>query len=121
MGDDLSALRYGRIIYTWMADHHGHGKLRPAVVLTPDHQIAADQKIVVAAITTTFTDPPPHYCVKLPWHPNGTTSTKLRSRSAAVANWLAVISDSDVVGYGGDVPKKHLAQIQRLIDELSID
>jgi mRNA-degrading endonuclease toxin of MazEF toxin-antitoxin module len=112
------ALRYGRIVYAWIEDHRGHAKLRPALVLTPDSEITPRDSISVAAITTTFTDPPPSLCVQLLWHPAGRVGTSLKRRSAAVCNWLATIQPADVVGYGGDVPARVMVEIQRKIAEL---
>ncbi len=112
------AIRYGRIVYAWIEDRRGHAKLRPALVLTPDSEIRPGDSISVAAITTTFTDPPPSYFVPLPWHPAGRVGTALKRRSAAVCNWLATIHPADVVGYGGDVPARLMVEIQRTIAEL---
>jgi mRNA-degrading endonuclease toxin of MazEF toxin-antitoxin module len=107
------ALRYGRIIYAWIADHNGHAKLRPALILTPTGQISEHGPIIVAAITTTFPDPPPANCVQLPWHPGGRAVTRLRQRSAAVVNWLSSIESGQVVGFGGDVPTRVMNAIQQ--------
>ena len=112
------ALRYARIIYAWIEDHRGHAKLRPALVLTPDSEITQGEPITVAAITTTFTEPPPAFCVPLPWHPAGSVGTARKRQSAAVCNWLATIHPADIVGYGGDVPTRVMSAIQRKIAEL---
>ena len=108
-----SSLRSGRIVFAWIEDRNGFGKLRPAVVITSDQELPTVERLVVMAITTTFPDPPPHFCVPLPWHPRGHPVTRLNRRSAAVVNWLATIGVDDVVGYGGDVP----AKIMHVIDE----
>jgi hypothetical protein len=50
-------LRYGRIVFAWIADQRGFSS--PALVLTPDDLIDDSASIVVAAITTTFPEPPP--------------------------------------------------------------
>jgi len=119
MRERRSALRYGRIVYAWISDHNGYAKLRPALVLSPDASSDTKSRIVVAAITTTFSDPPEHHCVKLPWHPSGRVGTHLRQRSAVVTNWLATISPDDVVGFGGDVPQRVMDEIQLKLNELS--
>jgi len=72
----------------------------------------------VAAITTTFPDPAPVFCVPLPWHPRQHPVTRLRERSAAVVNWLAAIEPNDIAGYGGDVPTKYMRAIERKLHEL---
>jgi hypothetical protein len=114
-----SAIRHGRIVYAWIKDRTGHGKLRPALVLAEDDQISPHDELTVIAITTTFADPPPLFCVALPWHPRGHPVTRLHQRSAAVVNWLSLIHFSDVVGYGGDVPSKTMRLIEQKLDELS--
>jgi mRNA-degrading endonuclease toxin of MazEF toxin-antitoxin module len=113
------SLRYGRIVYAWVPDRNGYAKLRPALVLTPEFSPDPNTQIVVAAITTTFSEPPEPYCVKLPWHPSGRVSTNLRQRSAVVVNWLATISPNDVVGYGGDVPRRIMDKVQQKLSELN--
>ena len=80
-------VRYGRIIYTWIEDHRGYGKLRPALVLTRDELLQTGAELIVAAITTTFPKPPPRNHVELPWHPRGIAATRLTARSAVVLNW----------------------------------
>ena len=113
------ALRYGRIVYAWIEDRNGHAKLRPALILTPTQEITTTGSLVLAAITTTFPDPPPAFCIELPWHPAGRVGTALRRRSAAVLNWLATINPDDVVGFGGDVPIRLMISIQGRLAELS--
>ena len=119
MGKPEALIRYGRIVYAWVSDSNGFAKLRPALVVTTDELIEQSTPIVAAAITTTFPEPPSPHCVKLPWHPSGRVSTGLRQRSAAVTNWLTTISPSDVVGYGGDVPRRIMDEIQRKLTELN--
>ena len=119
MATSRPSIRYGRIVFTWIKDRNGHGKLRPAVVLTPDKEIPDADNLVVAAITTTFADPPPKFCVPVPWHPRGHSVTGLHQRSAAVVNWLAPLRAADIVGFGGDVPAKTLRLLQAKLDELA--
>lgn len=59
-------IRYGRIVYAWMADNRGFSKLRPVLVLTPDDEIEANSPIQVGAITTAFREPPPRDHVAIP-------------------------------------------------------
>ena len=121
MNDKRPAVRYGRVVYAWMKDARGFAKLRPALVLTPDDLIQKDASIVVAAITTTFADPPPKMHVPLPWNAPGSIATKLRQRSAVVLNWRAVIKPDDVVGFGGDVPAKIMLLVESMLDEITND
>ena len=100
MAEDASSIHAGRMVYAWIADHNGHGKLRPALIVAQIDEANDDPLLVVMAITTTFPDPPPERCVPLPWHPRAHPVTRLRERSAAVVNWIAQIHVSDVVGFG---------------------
>jgi mRNA-degrading endonuclease toxin of MazEF toxin-antitoxin module len=111
------SIRYGRIVFAWIRDRNGHGKLRPAIILTPDDEIPAAEELAVMAITTTFANPPPPFCVPLPWHPRRHPVTHLHQRSAAVVNWLAALTADDVVGFGGDVPPKTMRLIEAKLDE----
>jgi hypothetical protein len=36
-----------------------------------------------------------------------------------VVNWLATISPNDVVGYGGDVPRRIMDKVQQKLSELN--
>ena len=118
MKDDRPALRYGRVVYAWIKDRRGFSKMRPALVLTADELIDKDAALIVAAITTTFTDPPPKRHLPLPWHPRGRVSTQLRKRSAVVLDWQSVIRPDDVIGFGGDVPARVMLEIERRLDEM---
>jgi len=89
------------------------------LILTENDEISPNEELSVMAITTTFADPPPLFCVPLPWHPREHPVTKLHQRSAAVLNWLAMIHPTDVVGYGGDVPEKIMRVIRVRLDEMA--
>jgi hypothetical protein len=116
--DSPPPVRHGRIIYAWIADRNGFTKLRPAIVLTPEDEIAEAEQLSVMAITTTFPNPPPPFCVPLPWHPRAHPTTRLHKRSAAVVNWLASIWTDDIIGFGGDVPAKTLHIIHERLNQL---
>jgi hypothetical protein len=107
------SIRYGRIIYAWIRDRNGFGKLRPGIIITSDEEITADGPLAVAAVTTAFGDPPPASHNPVPWHPEGHPVTRLNRRSAAVVDWLSAIEPDDIVGFGGDAP----ARVMRLIQE----
>jgi hypothetical protein len=104
-------LRQGRIVVAWISDRKGWQKLRPAVILTEDDSIQRDPEFVVAAVTTTFADPPPPNVIPLPWHPRGHPVTGLTRRSGVVTDWLVVLRDEDVISLGGDVPARVLRKI----------
>jgi mRNA-degrading endonuclease toxin of MazEF toxin-antitoxin module len=112
-----SSVRYGRIVYARIQDRRGYTKLRPAIVLISDEEIATGGDLVVVAVTTTFADPPPAYCVPLPWHARGHPVTKLAKRSAAVCNWVVAISPEEIGGFAGDVPVKTMQLIQVKVRE----
>jgi mRNA-degrading endonuclease toxin of MazEF toxin-antitoxin module len=112
------SIRHRRIVFAWIKDRNGFAKLRPAIVLTEDDQIAAGQILAVMAVTTTFSDPPPNNCVPLPWHANEHPVTRLNRRSAAVINWLASVEAADVVGYGGDVPERVMRLIKQKLGQI---
>ena len=82
-----------------------------------DDEIATGGELVVVAVTTTFTDPPPDYCVPLPWHPRGHPVTKLSRRSAAVCNWVVAINPDEIGGFAGDVPAKTMRLIEDKLPE----
>lgn len=84
----------------------------PAIIVTSDDEIDDEKPLTVMAVTTTFPDPPPASCVPLPWHPAEHPATRLRQRSAAVVDWLARIMAEDISGFGGDVPRKVMYQIE---------
>ncbi|MEA2709002.1 MAG: mRNA interferase MazF [Phycisphaerales bacterium] len=110
MANARPSIRYGRIVFAWIEDRNGYGKLRPAAILTSDEEIPDAEKLVVAAITTTFADPPPPFCVPIPWHPRGHPVTHLNQRSAVVTNWLAMLATDNVVGFAGDVRENNAAR-----------
>jgi hypothetical protein len=112
------SIRRGRIVFAWIKDRNGFAKLRPAIVLTDDEDLADADALTVVAVTTTFADPPPDSCIPLPWHPREHPVTRLNRRSAAVVNWLASLHPSDVVGFGGDVPARIMRAIQRKLGGL---
>ncbi len=116
MASPHPSIRSGRIVFTWIEDRNGYAKLRPAVIISQDFH--SGDPLVVMAITTTFPDPPPEFCVALPWHPRGHPITRLHQRSAAVVNWLAKIFPDDIIGYGGDVPGKIMRIIREKLDQI---
>lgn len=102
----------GRIVWATVPDQSGQNqKCRPLVILTPDEKIDPAGKIVVAAATTIFDKPLPENKVPLPWQHDGHPVTKLRKPCVVVCDWLEVISESEIEGYGGIVPKRLMFQI----------
>jgi len=112
-------LRYGRIVWASVKDPRGFEKERPAIVLTPTDRIAEGAPLVVMAITTTFSNPPPEWHVPLPWNADPRrVKTRLAQRSAAVVNWLDVIPQASVIAVRGDVPPAVMRRIEQLLQDL---
>lgn len=103
-------VRQGRIVSAWIADKNGYEKLRPAVILNNNEDIQRD-RLIVAAVTTTFPNPPPPNVVPLPWHPAGHPVTRLTRRSGVVCDWLVTIRPDEINTFSGDVPAKLLREI----------
>jgi len=86
--------------------------------VTADDDISAEADLTVIALTTTFTNPPPDFCLPVAWHPRGHPVTRLQQRTAAVVNWLSRIRPTDIVGFGGEVPSKTLQKILAKLEEI---
>jgi len=115
-------LGYGRIIWASVRDRRGFRKDRPCIIISRSEDIRADRPIAVMAVTTTFSDPPPHWHVTLPWNNDPRrVVTRLSERSAAVVEWLDWVDPRDVLDFGGEVPAAKLAEIDRLLKERAKD
>ena len=113
------SLQQGSIIWATVADQAGRNpKCRPAVVVTPTHEISADDTFVVVAATGTFSNPLPDNRVELPWQAGGHPATGLYKRCVAVCDWLAELNVADVVSVGCVVPP---AVLNRILDKLPSD
>jgi mRNA-degrading endonuclease toxin of MazEF toxin-antitoxin module len=114
-----SELRLGRIVWTTLSDANGISKRRPAIVVTPTEHIRQGGSITVAAITTTYADPPAAHYVELPWHPDvRMVGTGLNRRSAAMLTWLRVITADEIEEYAGDAPAAIIDDISRRLEQL---
>ena len=115
----LSELRYDRLIWAVLKDRNGFRKRRPAVILTPSTEINEADPFVVAAVTTTFANPPPPDHIELPWNADRRrVSTRLARRSAAVVSWLEIVYADEVEEVSGDVPPRTLQRIQAALRRL---
>jgi mRNA-degrading endonuclease toxin of MazEF toxin-antitoxin module len=94
-------MRFGQIVWAEMADANGIRKLRPAVVVTPDHLITAAGPVDVVAITSRLPQPLPDDFVLLPWHAQGHPRTGLKVKCAAVCSWVGRINPGDIQGVAG--------------------
>jgi len=108
------------LIWATLVDRRGKAAEHPAIILTPNDQIDPDAKVVVMAVTTSFSDPPTRYHIPLPWNPDPRrVRTGLARRSAAVVNWLDTVHPQDIRRFAGDVPPKIMAAIQAELQSLS--
>ncbi len=104
--------RRGDVIIANINDEQGRNpKERPALILSSTEDIAAGWPIVVCAITTTYPEPPPVKYVPLPWSADGSATTRLRRRSAAVPAWAAIIDEGDILATYGYVRASTLNDI----------
>lgn len=105
-------IQQGSIVWVAIADPAGKNpKCRPGVVVTPTHEIVADQTIVIVAATSTFKKPLPQNVVPIPWYRGGHPVTGLFRETVAVCDWLVEVFQSDVVRIGGVCPPTTLSQI----------
>jgi mRNA-degrading endonuclease toxin of MazEF toxin-antitoxin module len=115
-------VRQGDVVLVTLFDPRGQNpKLRPAVVLTADHEIAADGQIVLAAISTQF-DPAklPKFLVPVPSDPQGHPQTGLRRKSVVKCNWLKAVRCDEVTAIGR-LPHEYLQSVLRQIAKLPRD
>lgn len=92
------------MVWVTVADHRGHEKLRPAVVLTATEKIDLQGEVVVVAVTTTLEDPLGKEFVELPWSAHQRSPNLFRRRSAAKCDWRRVVRARDCTHSGGHVP-----------------
>lgn len=119
MSYEFDQIHEGHIAWANVLDPRGKDrKKRPILVLQkglPDDATA----LVCVGISSRYPDPPRSVDYELPWSPDGRARTGLRKRSAAVITWAIQIHAEDVLQLHGELPRKHLAEINRLIRELS--
>jgi mRNA-degrading endonuclease toxin of MazEF toxin-antitoxin module len=114
VGVELHQLCEGQIVWAVLRDRRGFRKTRPAIILTPDEEIAEDQPLALMAVTTTFPAPAPPNHVEIPWHPDRRrTSTGLARRSAAVVDWFDTAYPDEVDLIIGRVSPRLLGELRR--------
>lgn len=111
-------LELGRIVWAEIADPNGHVKLRPAVIVHTGKSSDASNLLHVVAVTSRIPDPLPTMYVLLPWHPQRHPRTGLLKKSAAVCNWLSMITPAAVRDIAGVVPGECLLEILSNISKL---
>jgi mRNA-degrading endonuclease toxin of MazEF toxin-antitoxin module len=102
----VPAYLQGTLVWATMLDPQGgNPKCRPAVILNDGHK--PGEQLVVAAVTTTFANPPPTNMVELPCD----SATKLKYRSAVVCDWLVVLDEADIVSIGGRISRPLMEKV----------
>jgi mRNA-degrading endonuclease toxin of MazEF toxin-antitoxin module len=105
-------VKQGDIVWALCVDPQGaNEKLRPLVILTLSNEIAEGESVIAAAITTTLPSPLTDDYVELPWHPNGSTRTRLRKRSAVHCRWIVELDQNAIKQVIGHVPGGKLLEI----------
>ena len=106
------ALQQGSIVWVELVDPAGRNpKTRPAVILTPSHEILPGGQIYVAAASSTFNVSLPVNQVALPWHPQKHPVTGLRKKCVVVCEWISEIDPAQILEIGGICPPAILFQI----------
>jgi hypothetical protein len=75
-------IRQGSVVIAPIVPDAGRIKPRPAVVLTPDAEIATASELAVIGVTASFREDDPQY-FELPWSASGNAKTGFRKRCAA--------------------------------------
>jgi len=108
----VSDIRCGRIVWVELLDPQGRNpKVRPAVVVTPTHEIVPEGDVQVVAITGVTDAAPPEECFPLPWLATGHPKTGLSKPSVAVASWQAVVPTGKIQRSKGVVPTPQLLKL----------
>ena len=116
----MAPLVQGRIVWAEVLDQGGRNpKCRPLVILTRSDRVPPGEAHMAVAVTTRLEKPLPAGHVMLPWHPQKRVKTRLCKPCAAVCTWVVEIREEDVLEQAGVVPDKQLAEIVRLVKELS--
>jgi mRNA-degrading endonuclease toxin of MazEF toxin-antitoxin module len=84
--------------------HGGIYKLRPVVMIDDSKGFPPGSTVEVVVVTTTTDDKDGIY-VELPWHPQGTASTKLRELSFANANWIVQVAVEELPESDGGIER----------------
>jgi mRNA interferase MazF len=111
-----TAFQFGQIVWAEMADANGVRKLRPAIIVTPDEQIASTAILDIVAISTQVPRKLPSDHVLLPWHRQGHPRTGLKRKCAAVCSWIGGVVPTDIVDVAGIVPGPVMYEIMARID-----
>ena len=110
----------GSIIRANVLDPAGQNpKVRPLVVVTANSEIGKAPTLFAVAITGEFGDPLGADEVVLPWHPRGTSRTRLTKPCVAKCSWICELAATDVVEVRGHVPAAELAAILTRLSGMS--
>src|SRR5437764_831477 len=95
----------GRIFWEIYPGERGGDKRRPMIVATRRTDILRTGKVLAVVCSTDFKEPLiPDLEVRLPSHPEGKCSTRLREDTVAVCDWTAVFAAETIKETGGLVP-----------------
>jgi mRNA-degrading endonuclease toxin of MazEF toxin-antitoxin module len=106
------AIQQGSIVWLNLDDQAGRNpKCRPAVVVTPTHEISQHDDLQLVAIVGTFSKPLPPNRILLPWQHGKHPGTGLYKECVAVCDWILDVPLSAIVSVGGLCPRPTLKKI----------
>lgn len=116
-------LQRGRIVWTNVIDPQGNSCGPHAVIiLTPNEDIAAATYLRGVVISDEYGYTTAEMRVELPWEcrPGGHPRTGLKTKCAAICNWIVLIRKSDIHenNLGRWTPAKQLLPIVKKVAEL---
>jgi len=104
------------VILVAVTDPRGKNpKPRPAVILTHTEELSRAEEFVVAAISTTFSEPLPPDYVELPWAEDGRAMTGLRQPSVVKCRWLKRVRRDEILRVAGHIPPRLMLKIMQLV------
>lgn len=103
-----------------MADRNGIVKVRPVVVVSSEADIAAGKRVVVVAVSSTFSEPLRPACVRLPWAAGKHRRTGLEKPSVAVADWWEMKDPDEIGAPIGILTAAALDQLMETLDRLGV-
>ena len=114
----MQRLSQGQVVKVAVADPRGQNKKsRPVVILTDTDEISVADTLVVAAISTKFSDPLPPDCILLPWAPDGRARSGLNRPSVVKCHWLVKVARQDVVSVLGCLPPEIIQSIMQIVEK----
>lgn len=111
----MPSYRYGDIVTLVIPDPNGvNPKLRPALIVSTDEELATQPVIRVASISSSSIPKPlPSAYFKLPWKRGKHPKTGLDRHSVVKCDWLAQVSDDQIVSRIGTAPASVMIEIAK--------